>query len=137
MRQVIFPGDSNYSPQKLVQQASQATCAGILEHVFSSSFVSVYIYKLQAQIKLSLIHLYSPNARDEPELHDQGKQFITKMLLHRTVGVKLVKVDDRNEIVGRIYYPEGCIASEVLKNGLAKLSMPKDMNFDARFLKDL
>ena len=74
-----------------------------------------------------MIHLYSPNSREEPELHEQGKNFINKMLLHRTIGVQLVKVDDRNEIVGRIHYPKGCIASEVLKNGLAKLSMPKDM----------
>jgi hypothetical protein len=32
------------------------------------------------------------------------------MLLHRTIGVKLIKVDDRNELVGRIYFSLGDIA---------------------------
>lgn len=59
------------------------------------------------------------------------------MLLHRSVGVKLCKVDDRNELVGRIMFPQGDIASEILKNGLAKLSTPKDMNFDAQYFKEL
>lgn len=59
------------------------------------------------------------------------------MLLHRTVGVKLSKVDDRNELVGRILFPQGDIASEILKNGLAKLSTPKDMNFDSNYFKEL
>jgi endonuclease YncB( thermonuclease family) len=59
------------------------------------------------------------------------------MLLHRTVGVKLVKIDDRGELVGRIHFSAGDIAEEVLKNGLAKLSTPKDMNFDAQYFKEL
>jgi staphylococcal nuclease domain-containing protein 1 len=59
------------------------------------------------------------------------------MLLHRSVGVKLSKVDDRNELVGRIIFPQGDIASEILKNGLAKLSTPKDMNFDPQYFKEL
>jgi endonuclease YncB( thermonuclease family) len=57
--------------------------------------------------------------------------------LHRTVGVKFSKVDDRNDLVGRIYFKEGDIAQEVLKAGLAKVSMPKDTDFDANYLKDL
>jgi endonuclease YncB( thermonuclease family) len=86
---------------------------------------------------MQLVHLYSPNSRDEPELAEKGKQFLAKMLLHRSVGVKLSKVDDRNELVGRIIFPQGDIASEILKNGLAKLSTPKDMNFDAHYFKEL
>jgi len=27
------------------------------------------------------------------------------MLLHRTVGVKLTRVDERGDLVGRIFYP--------------------------------
>lgn len=57
--------------------------------------------------------------------------------MHRTVGIKVSRIDDRNDLVGRIYFHQGDIASEVLKNGLAKLSMPKDMNFDANYLKEL
>jgi len=86
---------------------------------------------------MQLVHLFSPNSKEEPELSEQGKVFVQKMLLHRTVGVKLARIDDRGELVGRIHFSAGDIASEVLKNGLAKLSMPKDMNFDASYLRNL
>jgi endonuclease YncB( thermonuclease family) len=68
---------------------------------------------------------------------EQGKVFVSKMLLHRTVGIKLTRVDDRGELVGRIHFSAGDIATEVVKAGLAKLSMPKDMNFDAQYFKEL
>ena len=51
--------------------------------------------------------------------------------------MKFSKVDDRNDLVGQIYFKEGDIAQEVLKAGLAKVSMPKDTDFDANYLKDL
>lgn len=105
--------------------------------MFNSSYVTVYLYKLKTVIKLHMVHLYSPNSKEEPELYEQGKTFVARHLLHRTVGVKLARVDDRNELVGRIYFTQGDIASEVLKSGLAKVSMPKDMNFDANYLKEL
>lgn len=78
--------------------------SAILEYVFSSSYVSLYIFKLKTVIKCHLVHLYSPNSKEEPALHEEGKRFVNKMLLHRTCGVKLIKIDDRNEMVGRIYY---------------------------------
>lgn len=59
------------------------------------------------------------------------------MLLHRTVGVKLARVDERGDLVGRIFYQQGDIAAEILKNGLAKLSTPKDTNFDSEYFKEL
>ena len=40
-------------------------------------------------------------------------------------------------MIGRIYHPNGDIASEVLKNGFARLSTPKDMNFDADYFREL
>ena len=43
------------------------------------------------------------------------------MLLNRTVGIKLTRVDDRGELVGRIHFSAGDIATEVVKAGLAKL----------------
>lgn len=59
------------------------------------------------------------------------------MLMHRTVGVKLARVDERGDLVGRIHFSAGDIAAEILKSGLAKLAMPKDMNFDAEYFKEL
>ena len=60
------------------------------------------------------------------------------MLLHKTIGIKLSKVDEQNgNLVGRVHFPQGDIASEILKRGLAKLSTPKDMDFDAEYFREL
>ena len=60
------------------------------------------------------------------------------MLLHKTIGVKLSKVDENNgNLQGRIHFPQGDIAAELLKKGLAKLSTPKDSAFDAVYYREL
>ena len=60
------------------------------------------------------------------------------MLHHRTVGVKLTRVDDQNgNLIGRVHFPQGDIAAEILKRGLAKLSTPKDSDFDADYYREL
>jgi hypothetical protein len=104
--------------------------------VFSASFVTLYVYKLQTVIKMNLLHLYTPKDADK-DLIEQGKAFVDKMLLHKTVGVKLVRVDEQNNLVGRILFSAGEIAAEILKNGFCKLSTPKDSNFDAAYYKEL
>jgi len=50
-----------------------------------------------------LLHLYIPKETDK-EIVDAGKAFVDKMLLHKTVGVKLARLDERGELVGRIYF---------------------------------
>lgn len=107
LRKVTYHGDMEYSAVKILEAANsaQAPLTAILEHVFSSSYVTLYLFSLKTVIKMQLVHLYSPNAKEEPELAEQAKSFVQKMLLHRTVAVKLSKVDDRNELVGRIIYP--------------------------------
>ena len=54
MRIVSYPGDSDFNVVKLLEMSSKVPTplAGIIEHVFSSSFVSVYVFKLHAQIKM-------------------------------------------------------------------------------------
>ena len=81
--------------------------------------------------------MYTP--RDtEQAIYDEGKALIEKMLLHRTVGVKLSRVDDNNgNLIGRLHFPQGDIASELLKRGLVKLSTPKDSDFDAEYYREL
>jgi endonuclease YncB( thermonuclease family) len=83
------------------------------------------------------VHLYTPR-ETEQAIYDEGKAFIEKMLLHKTVGIKLNKVDDNNgNLVGRIHFPHGEIAAEILKRGFAKLSTPKDSDFDAQYYREL
>lgn len=83
-----------------------------------------------------MLHLFTPK-ETEKDLVDQGKAFVEKMLLHKTVGVKLARLDDKGELVGRILFSAGEIAAEILKQGFCKLSTPKDSNFDAAYYKDL
>lgn len=98
--------------------------------------MTLYVFKLKTVVRINLLHLYTPKEADK-ELVEAGKVFVDKMLLHKTVGLKLVKVDERGELVGRILFSAGEIAAEILKNGFCKLSTPKDSNFDAAYFKDL
>ena len=72
----------------------------------------------------------------------EGKAFVEKMLLHRTVGVRLERYESGVEgapgnLYARIYHPAGDIAYEILKNGFAKLNTPKNTDFDADYFKTL
>ena len=40
-------------------------------------------------------------------------------------------------LVGRLHFPQGDIAAELLKKGYAKLSTPKDSDFDADYYREL
>lgn len=47
------------------------------------------------------------------------------------------RVEEGGTIVARIFHPAGDIAYEVVKNGFAKLNMPKNIDFDADYFKSL
>lgn len=85
---------------------------------------------------MNMIHLYTPKDTAQ-SIFDEGKSFVEKMLLHRTVGVKLARLDDNGNLIGRLHYPQGDIAGEILKKGLAKLSTPKDSDFDTEYYREL
>jgi endonuclease YncB( thermonuclease family) len=107
----------------------------IVEYVFNASYLSVYVNKFQTQIKLSLVHLFTPQT--DKQFVADGKAFVEKLLLHRTVGVKLERSEEGGTLVGRVFHPAGDIAFEILKNGYAKLNMPKNIDFDAEYFKTL
>lgn len=138
LRQVTYFGEADYNSTKLLEESSKEPkpLAAILEYVFGTNFVSLYVYKLKAVIKMQMVHLYTPKDTEQ-SIIDEGKQFVSRMLLHRTVGVKLARVDDSGNLVGRIHFPAGDIGCEVLKNGFAKLSTPKDTNFDTEYFGEL
>lgn len=83
-----------------------------------------------------MVHLFTTADTDQA-IKDKGKQFMERMLLHKTVGVKLARIDDNGTLVGRIHFSAGDIASEILKRGFAKLSTPKDTDFDAEYYREL
>jgi endonuclease YncB( thermonuclease family) len=138
VRNITFFGDMDYSAQKILAEADKEPkpFGSILEHVFSPTSVVAYVLRLKTQVKMQLVHLYVP--QDVPEkLREQGKELISKLLLHKTVGLKFTRVDDNGNLVGRCHFPQGEIASELLKKGLVKLSTPKDSNFDSDYFREL
>ena len=59
---MTFFGEADYKPSTLLAQALQEPrpLAAILEHVFSPSFVSLYVRTLKTVIKLQVVHLFLP-----------------------------------------------------------------------------
>jgi hypothetical protein len=83
-----------------------------------------------------LVHLFTPNTLDK-QVIAEGKAFTEKLLLHRTVGIKLERLEEGGNIHARIFHPAGDIAYEVLKSGFSKLMQPKNIDFDAEYYKTL
>jgi hypothetical protein len=108
-----------YSEAQLIDKPLEC----IIEYVFSASFLSVYIHKFEAVVRVSMVHLYTPNT--DKLFVAEGKAYTEKYLLHRTVGLKIEKVEDGGNFVGRIFHPAGDIAAEILKGGYSKLNTPK------------
>lgn len=105
------------------------------------TFLSMYVYALKAQIKLSMQHVYVSAKEFPQDLVDEGKAVVNNLLLHKTVGVKLGKINEQDptSFVGRVHFPAGDIACELLKAGLVKVASPKsgDDLFDAEYFKQL
>ena len=53
-RQVTYHGDLDYSPSKCLDASlgHETPMKAILEHVFSASYVVLYVYKLKTAIKM-------------------------------------------------------------------------------------
>ena len=106
-RQVTYFGEGDYNAGRILSDSLQEPrpLGSILEHVFGTTLVAAYVMRLKTQIKLNLVHLYTPRDADQA-IYDEGKAFIEKMLLHKTVGIKLTRVDENNgNLVGRIHFP--------------------------------
>jgi endonuclease YncB( thermonuclease family) len=104
--------------------------------------MTVYIHKFHTVAKISLVFLFSPQQGAEKAYLLEGKAFVEKLLLHRTIGVKLERYESGAEgsqgnLYARLFHPAGDISYEVLKNGFAKLNTPKTTDFDAAYFKTL
>ena len=98
-------------------KAEDKPLESIIEYVFSTSFLSVYVHRFSAVVKLSMVHLFTPNNIDKAILAE-GRAFTEKLLLNRTVGIKFDRVEEGGTtFTGRVFHPAGDIAYEVLKNG--------------------
>lgn len=143
-RQVTYFSESGYSAAKLMEEAKgiDKPLEAIVEYIFNASFLTVYIHKFQTVAKVSMVFLYTPQQGVDKNFIAEGKAFLEKFLLHRTVGVKLERYEAGPEggpgnLYARIHHPAGDIAYEILKNGFAKLNTPKNTDFDADYYKTL
>jgi hypothetical protein len=59
---VTYFTDSGYNSAKLLEEAKHIDkpLESIVEYVFNASFLSVYIHKFQTVVKMSLVHLFTP-----------------------------------------------------------------------------
>ena len=143
-REVTYFGEPGYNPAKLYEEAKSIAkpLEGIVEYVMNASYLTVYIHKFQTVARVSMVHLFTPQQSVDKNFIAEGKTFTEKLLLHRTVGVKLERYESGTEgsqgnLYARIYHPAGDIAYEVLKNGYAKLNTPKNTDFEADYFKTL
>lgn len=65
----------------------------IVEYVFSAQLLSVYIVRFQTVVRLQMNHLLIPSNTDK-DIINEGKLFTEKLVLHRTVGIKLEKAEE-------------------------------------------
>ena len=65
-RQVIYHGEGDYNASRILQEATQEArpLGAILEHVFGTTLVVAYIMRLKTQVKMNLVHLYTPRDTD-------------------------------------------------------------------------
>ena len=61
-RKVTYFTDVGYSAPRLLEEAKSIDkpLESIVEYVFNCSYLSVYVHKFQTVIKLSLVHLFTP-----------------------------------------------------------------------------
>jgi hypothetical protein len=61
-RNVTYFSDSGYNAAKLCEESKSVDkpLEGIVEYVFSASYLSVYIHKFQTVAKISMLHLFTP-----------------------------------------------------------------------------
>jgi endonuclease YncB( thermonuclease family) len=66
IREVTYFGESGYNASRMLDEGNKEPkpLASILEHVFGPTFLSLYVYKLKAVVKLSMIHVYVPKEAD-------------------------------------------------------------------------
>lgn len=61
-RQVVYQGESDYRPDRILAEASKEPrpLGAILEHVFGTTTVIAYMMRMKTQIKMNMVHLYTP-----------------------------------------------------------------------------
>jgi staphylococcal nuclease domain-containing protein 1 len=138
-RDVTYNNSMSFQPRDLLLKAEgiDAPLAAIIEYVFSPTLVSVYILKFDTVCRLQMQHLFVP--KDQQQHSEKGKSMVYKLINQKNVGIKFSgNLDGSDIMIGRIHFPAGDIACEILKGGYAKVQIPKDKDgIDGDYLKKL
>ena len=75
----------------------------IVEHVFNTSIVSVYIPSLSCFAKVNLRFVQIPSNTKDPELFKIGKAKCERLCLNHDVKLKIYDIDETNNLIGDIH----------------------------------
>ena len=137
-RDLTFSTDPDFDPEDylIIAEEVDKPFKSYVEYVFSPNAVNVYIETLKIVTRVNMNHIYTPS--HEKKISEEAKTMIERRLLNRLVGVKLQRIDEHYNLVGRIHHKNGDIDIELVKKGLAKVLTPlRDEEFDAEHFQDL
>ena len=75
----------------------------IVEHIFNTAMISVYIPSLSCFAKVNLRFVQIPSTTKDPELFKIGKAKAERLCLSRDVEIKIFELDESNTIIGDIF----------------------------------
>jgi len=113
------------SPSGALQSAPQSA---VVEQVPSGSIVRVLLLPSCEQVTVIMAGIQAPAIRRKPDGTEEAEPFsrearffVESRLLHRDVQVTLDKLDKNGAVVGTVLHPQGSMALELVKVGLARV----------------
>ena len=137
VRKLTYSNSKDFDVDEVYEKAkkSKKPYKARVEYVFSPNAVNVYIETLSIVTRINMVHIYTP--QQERQISIQAKEMVEKLILNRTVGVEILKIDNYGTLVGRIHHPQGDIALELVKKGLSKILVPEGDDYDKDYYRQL
>eukprot|EP00593_Proboscia_inermis_P010747 CAMPEP_0171322244 /NCGR_PEP_ID=MMETSP0816-20121228/114833_1 /TAXON_ID=420281 /ORGANISM="Proboscia inermis, Strain CCAP1064/1" /LENGTH=1122 /DNA_ID=CAMNT_0011820673 /DNA_START=70 /DNA_END=3438 /DNA_ORIENTATION=+ len=140
VRNMSNAGDGGFSCEALVESLKQAKVGPIqcvIEYIFDGSKFRLQIVDERPEVQqyihgnvtlimagVSCPRTGSPRLGTQSEEYaEEARHFVEIRLLHRELAVELLGVDkNKSCVVGNVLHPRGSIGTELLKNGLGRMS---------------
>lgn len=137
-RHIEYSNSESFDAEAVIAKSkkTEKPFKSIVEYVFNSTAVNLYVETLNLMTKVQINHVHTP--AQEKKVAEEAKVMTEKLLLNRVVGVTFQRTDDHGNLVGRIHHKQGDIAEVLLEAGLAKTTMPKTSeDYDQEYYKHL
>ena len=96
-------GDKEETKKKLEEIINKGNeIDAIVEHVFNTAIVSVYIPSLNCYAKVNLRFVQIPSNTKDPNSYKIGKAKTERLCLSRDVKLKIYDIDENNNLIGDI-----------------------------------